>query len=154
MKCLKFFQRLTVILLLLVGTLEPRALSSEGNGSSGVGNGFRKPVGEDFAFNLPKDSIDVIDVPGGYQVLDQQTGEQILSVQFFPRKDLSKFGDKLVPATLGKVIGQEFVPERYDTSKNKTNFWIVCPDSGECLLLTPTSNTNIKVLSAIGTLSQ
>lgn len=111
-----------------------------GNGSSGVGTAS---IANGIHANNMSGMVERI----GDEIIDLSSKEKILNVVTI-NKDEIDF-KKLAKAQFGKVSGFEYVP----SSMKEKNYWIVCKKGEKtCSKFIPTSNTNNKIPSILGSL--
>lgn len=113
-----------------------------GNGSSGVGTAS---IARGFVANSFAGKIKRV----GDTVIDLDSKEKILEIETLGKVDIDF--KILVKSDLGQVQGFEYVPY----SIKEKNYWILCNDDEEiCFKLMPTSKTNKKIPSILGSLSK
>ena len=111
-----------------------------GNGSSGVGTAR-------IANGILANNLGGVVERIGNEVIDLSSKEKILDVVTVDKGDIDS--NKLVKAKFGQVNGFEYVP----SSIKEKNYWVICKeDEKTCSKLIPTSNTNKKIPSILGSL--
>jgi hypothetical protein len=111
-----------------------------GNGSSGVGTAS---IAKGIHANNMGGMVERI----GDEIIDLSSKEKIINVVTI-NKDEIDF-TKLAKAQFGQVSGFEYVP----SSMKEKNYWIVCKKGEKtCSKFIPTSNTNNKIISILGSL--
>ena len=111
-----------------------------GNGSSGVGTAS-------IANGIHANNLGGVVERVGDEVIDLSSKRKILDVITVDKTEIDF--KKLAKAQFGKVNGFEYVPN----SLKEKNYWVICRESEKtCSKFIPTSNTNKKILSILGSL--
>lgn len=128
------------VLLLLIFISFNVALA--GNGSSGVGTAS---IAKGFMANSLAGQVERV----GDTVIDLISKEKILDIETLDKNKVDF--TKLVKSKFGQVNGFEYVPH----SIKEKNYWVLCNENEKiCYKLTPTSSTNKKIPSILGSLSE
>lgn len=115
-------------------------LAFAGNGSSGVGTAS---IAKGFSANNFMGKIERV----GDAVIDLDSKEKIFEVETVEKDDIDF--KKLAKSKFGQVQGFEYVPY----SIKEKNYWVLCNNSEKaCFKLIPTSSTNKKIPSILGSL--
>lgn len=111
-----------------------------GNGSSGVGTA---KIANGFSANNLLGKVERVD----NDIIDSISKEKIIKI-IVVEKDKIDF-KKLHKSQFGKTQGFEYIP----TKLKEKNYWVLCnKNENTCSKLVPTSKTNKKVLSIMGSL--
>lgn len=111
-----------------------------GNGSSGVGTAS-------IAKGIHANNLGGVVERIGDDIIDLSSKEKILNVITIYKDEVDV--KKLAKAKFGKIDGFEYVP----SSMKEKNYWLICKKNEKtCSKLIPTSNTNTKIPSILGSL--
>ena len=111
-----------------------------GNGSSGIGTAS---IAKGFVANSFAGKIERV----GDTIIDLDSKEKILEIETLEKENINF--KLLAKSKFGQVQGFEYIPN----SIKEKNYWIICNSHEKtCFKLIPTSHTNKKIPSILGSL--
>lgn len=117
---------------------------ASGNGSSGVGNHLLN-IGKGLDTYLA--NAKTIRKNGEY-LIDAETTEKLIKIGHINPSEFAHYRGRWVPSNLGNLNGFEYLPDESEIGKK--NEWAVCTSANDCILLSPISESNVKVQNIVG----